>query len=340
MKKTVVLGCLAAVASLVLLLKMARPMQAPAAGAASRVCVLATLGGDATSVERWDGSARVSAVRVVAAEGRHFSAGYQIDAPSAWRAATREDRVAPFADVHYTEMRPGSKPPVLYHPVGVYLTIEPAPGARVAIETAQGKFDFALDGITEEPTPFLTGRVNVRRVPAPERLTPDEYQDDEPSIAALADGSVAAAWVAYRDRADRVLVRTQSGGVWRAPEEATPKPGDLWRSSMAATPDGFWVFWSERDGQHWRVRGRRKQNGKWLAAAEVSGDGSNTFHRASASARGDVFVVWQSYRNGQSDIYLRSFHGGKWSEEQRVSNSPANDWEPAVAAGADGTAWV
>lgn len=340
MKKTVVLGCLAAGASLVLLLKMARPMQAPGAAGGPRVCLLVTLGEHATSMERWDGSAQVTEGRVVAAEGRHFSAGDRIDAPASWRCTTREDRVAPFADVHYTEMRPGSKPEVLYHPVGVYLTIEPAPGARVAIETPQGKFDFALDDMRKEPAPFLNGRVTVRRTPAPERLTVDEYQDDEPSLAALPGGNLAAAWVAYRDRADRVLLRTRAGSTWSAPEEVTPKPGDLWRSSVVATPDGLWVFWSERQDRRWHIWGRHKQNGRWLKPEEVSGEGSNTFHRAAASPRGDVFVVWQSYQNGQSDIHLKSLHDGKWSAAQRVTDSAANDWEPAVAAGADGTAWV
>jgi hypothetical protein len=53
-----------------------------------------------------------------------------------------------------------------------------------------------------------------------------------------------------------------------------------------------------------------------------------------------VFVVWSSFRDGRSDIYLRAYSGGSWSEELRVSESAANDWEPAVAAGEDGTAYV
>ncbi|HLJ14724.1 MAG TPA: hypothetical protein VKV15_09530 [Bryobacteraceae bacterium] len=340
MKKTLFLGSLVILAGLTLLFKTARPMQAPSTSSAPRLCLLLTLGENAQAVEKWDGSAHIDGGRIVSIEGRHFSEGDHVLPPAAWRCETRKDAVAPYADVHYTEIRPGSKPPILYHPVGVYLTIEPSAGARLAIKTAQGKFDIRLDELNDSAARFLNGRVTVQRVPAPDRLTPDEYQDDEPSIAALPNGNVVAAWVGYRDRADRILLRTRAGNVWSPPEEVTPKPGDLWRSSIVSMPDGLWAFWSERENQRWHIWGRRKQNGRWQAPVEVSGDGSNTFHRAAASVDGDVFVVWQSYRNGQSDIYLRTFHQGKWSHEFRVSESPANDWEPAVAAGRGGTAYV
>src|SRR5260370_17001163 len=40
------------------------------------------------------------------------------------------------------------------------------------------------------------------------------------------------------------------------------------------------------------------------------------------------------------DIFLRTCANGKWSGEIRVSEWAANDWEPAVAAGSDGTAYI
>src|SRR5277367_1553236 len=90
MKKTVLFGSLAALLGLVPLLKLARPMQPPRASNASRVCLLLTLGEKAASVERWDGSARVSEGRIAGAEGRHFSTGDSVNPSGDWRAVSRK----------------------------------------------------------------------------------------------------------------------------------------------------------------------------------------------------------------------------------------------------------
>ncbi len=304
--------------------------------------VLVMLGENAKQVERWNGSVRVTGGRLISLEDRHFSRGDAITGPNSWKCVTRRDFVAPYASINYTEMRPGERPPELFFPVGLYLTVEGPSGARVNVETAQGNFAFALREIRREPKPFLGGRATVRRVPRAVLLTTETYEDDEPAIAALPDGRLAVAWVAYRERADRVLVRIRSaGGSWGDPLEATPEPGDIFRCSLAALPSGgFWIFWSQRDGTKWDVWGRRFSAGSWQRPVRLSASGSNTFHRAAWSPDGTVFVVWQSHRGRQSDIILRVFRSGRWEPELRVSESSANDWEPAVAAGPRGEAFV
>ena len=118
------------------------------------VTLLLTLGQKTGKVEKWDGTARVSGGSLVATEGRHFSGGDSVTGPGQWKCVTRRDEVAPYADIHYTEMRPGDKPEVLFHPVGVFLTLRPAAATRVDVETAQGNFDFALDDIKDDtPSP-------------------------------------------------------------------------------------------------------------------------------------------------------------------------------------------
>jgi len=306
---------------------------------------LITLGKNAQSEERWDGSVRVAGARVQSLEGRHFSGGDRIIEPGRWTCSTRRDQVAPYADIHYTEMRPGSQPPVLFHPVGVWLTLEPFPGGeggiRVTVETGQGSFEFAAQQIGDAPVEFLGGRATVQRSPAAVKLTEEIYDDDEPSLVAHRDGSLSVAWVAYRDRADRVLVRTLRQGVWSPPEEATPRPADIFRTAAAEDAEGnLWVFWSERDAECWQLQGRRRKSGRWEAPVRLTQAGSNLFHRAAGGAGGRVFLVWQSFRDGQSDIYMRALESGGWSPELRLSESSANDWEPAVAAASDGSAFI
>jgi hypothetical protein len=307
--------------------------QQRAQAAARGATVLVMLGEKAASAERWDGTAEVTGGLLSGIEGWHLSEGDGV-AGSAWKCVTRSDAVAPYADVHYTEMRPGARPPVLFHAVGLYLTVTGEP--HLAIRTAQGDFAFALAEIGAEPKPFLDGRASVRRVPAAEKLSTPQYEDDEPAIAALDGGVVAVAWVAYRDRADRVLLRMFENGAWSPPEEVTEKPADIFRCALTRdTEGGLWVLWSQREGDRWQIHARRRQSGRWQAEQPLTGEGSNTFVRAAGN-----YVVWQSVRGRTSDIYLREWRQGAWSAEVRVSESPANDWEPAVAVAGDGTAWV
>lgn len=306
--------------------------------------VYLSFGLSANSVESWDGSVEVSGGALLSVEGRHFSSGDSITGTNSWRVSNRREAIDGFPRVNYNEMSPAELPPVLFSPVGVYLKIRSEGSARVAVKTKQGDFDFRLAEIGHTPQPFLDGRVSAVAAPTAERVSTAQYEDDEAAVAMLPDGSLAVAWVAYRDRADRVFVRTYSNGSWSAPEQATPTPGDLFRCSLAVDEGGnLWVFWSERQGTSWQIRGRQRRDGQWGDVTTISGEGSNTFHRAAHSHDGKVFVVWQSFRGpagqAQSDIAARVYSGGSWSGEMRISSSAANDWEPALAGGPNGSAY-
>ena len=321
---------------------------APQAGSGSsgaRVTLLLMLGVNSSAPERWDGSVEVANGQIVSMDGRHFSGLDKITGPNSWACTNRRDEVGGFPRVNYTEMSPAELPPVLYFPVGVYMTLEANPSMRVSVKTAQGDFAFPLSDVGTETLDFLGGHATVAWTPTVERITTEQYEDDEAAITTLSDGSIAAAWVAYRDKGDRVMVRTLSNGSWSQTEEVTRRPGDLFRCSLAADGDGnLWAFWSERQGTAWSIWGRQKKGNQWQSPVKVSGEGSNTFHRAAASADGTVFVAWQSFRGAagkaQSDIYLRAYANGSWGDEVQLSTSPANDWEPDVAAAPDGTAYV
>ncbi len=328
-------------ASVFFLLRGTGSPQSSPLSAASTVTLLVTLGHNAQSVERWDGSVLVTGGTLVSLEGRQFLADDAITGPAAWKCSTRQDAIAPYASIHYTEMRPGSQPEVLFLPVGLYLTLQPSGATRVSLQTKQGDFAFAVSDIGAAPTPFLAGRASVVRVPSVEKLSTEQFENDEPAIASLPSGAISVAWVAYRERADRVLLRTLENASWSAPEEVTPQPADIFRCALA-TDEGnnLWAFWSQREGDRWHIWARQKKDRRWRPATRLTGDGSHIFLRSAASPEGQIFLVWQSFRRGQSDIYMKVYSGQAWSEETRISESPANDWEPAVAAGPGGTAYI
>ena len=318
----------------------------PAAAAAQSgtVTVYLGLGEKAEAVEAWGGSVQVSGGELTALEERHFSAADRLTGANKWTASTREERIRGFPRVNYNEMSPAELPPTQYSPVGLFATIRGGGSARVAVKTRQGNFSFRLSELTYEAKSFLGGRATAALTPAVEKLSSEEYEDDEAALVRISDDAVAAAWVAYRGGGDRVLWRVRENGVWGDAEEATTAPGDIWRVSSASPgADKAWVFWSLRDGTRWDLWGRLRDGDAWGAPQKISSGGSNTFHRA-ASAEGKVFVVWQSFQGAagkaQSDIYLRVYDNGAWGEPLRVSESDANDWEPQIASGPGGEAHI
>src|SRR5262249_4741396 len=142
------------------------PPQAEAPLPAAAVTMLLTFGEKATAAERWDGSATVTGGRLLSIEGRHFSSGDEVNPTGSWKCVTRRDEVPLWSDFHYTEMGPGTTPPVRYYPVGAYLTIDNAT-ARVAVFTAQGNFELSLADLAAEPKTMLNGRATARLVPTP-----------------------------------------------------------------------------------------------------------------------------------------------------------------------------
>jgi hypothetical protein len=110
-------------------------------------------------------------------------------------------------------------------------------------------------------------------------------------------GKLAVAWVAYRDRTDRVLVRSLENTAWSEAEEVTPRAATIFRCALATDRSGsLWVFWSELDGDRWQIWSRRKTGATWQSATPLTSQGSNTFLRATAAPNGSIFIAWQSYR--------------------------------------------
>jgi hypothetical protein len=314
-----------------------------------------TFGLGAASEERWDGWIAVRGGELLALESWHFldrdpfsraPRVAEIVGPTSWRATTRRDQVEGFHRINYLEMSPTVPLETLHLPVGVWATVRDGGAAAIDVRTASGDFTFRVADLERGRQLFLDDRAAAALAPTPELVSDPGHEDDEPAIAALGGGALAVAWVAYAGEADRVLVRERRDGRWTEPAEVTPRPGDLFRVSLAVDGDGaLWAFWSERDGVVWRLWGRRRDpDGRWREPVELSGAGSNLFHRA-ASRDGHLFVVWQSLAAtpdgaASSDVWLRELAAGRWRDAVRVSESARSDWEPAVAAGPEGRAYV
>ncbi|MCP5120424.1 MAG: hypothetical protein GY953_57250, partial [bacterium] len=154
---------------------------------------------------KWDGSVSVSTGSVVKLRGHHFTEEAKLGPDNSWEASTTE-WVGYGGGMHPHELPFSHATRAMT--IGVTVYYQAPDDAKMTVKTEQGDFTFRIGDVPlSAPIHLLASRVEVFRVPPVEHITTEQYEDDYPSLAAGADGTVTAAWIGYRDEADRVLVR-------------------------------------------------------------------------------------------------------------------------------------
>ncbi len=285
----------------------------------------------------WDGSVAISKGEIVRLLGYHFTADHSVSNNS-WKCGTYE--WGSFnAGMHPNEK--GQPQPTPMQPCGVTILFRAPGDARFTVKVPTGEFTFRPMDVPEGEGIFPLGAtIEVTRSATAELATTAAYQDDFPSIAADGD-RMWLSWVAYKDKADRVFLRSQLNGVWTEPIEINEKPADIFMTAVAVSAGKPVVVWSEKEPKGFQLKARTP-SGPVMKVTDTTGN--HLFHRLTSDVKGNIHLVWQSFRQQRSDIYMKSFINGAWSAEINLSDSKrdlrANDWNPTVAADRDGVVWV
>ena len=140
------------------------------------------------------------------------------------------------------------------------------------------------------------------------------------------------------------------GRTWSQPESISPS-GDHFRTALGEDANGgLWVVYGRQDrieSGNFDLYGRRYDGKAWSSPHKLTSDPRpDIFHRLATDSEGRLHLAWMGFRDGpgdsleQSDILYRRFMGDAWESEINLTNSPENDWTPAIAADAQGRAWV
>jgi hypothetical protein len=330
--------------------QVARPDRATPGNTLVRVRYALT---DTASAD-WSGRVEVAGGRLARLEGWHFPplAGAAQSVPPGQRAprsritgadtweAESISTTPPNSQVDLSPVLPWPQP---VWPQGIVLFL--AGGAETAVTVRFDKREpirFTVAELQDGPRSFLSGAVDVERMPRAERVAGEAGEADRPSIARAGGGGFWVAWQEYRAGNDRILLRRSNG---RAVEEA-PVPvaetGDFYGTAVAEAGDGsVWVVWSAQDASRWHLRARAFRDGNGRAPEVLTeGAGPHLHHRLAADRKGRLWLVWQGFESGQSDIFLRIYEAGAWGPPLRVTASPENDWDPSIAVDGDGRAWI
>jgi hypothetical protein len=232
----------------------------------------------------------------------------------------------------------------------------------VTVFTRYGDFSFVPAEIPYGKTyvvPMFSGEVTVNRVPVPQTVSADSFEDDSPAILRARSGEYWLAWVAYQTRrrvgyrytgGDQIMVaRGRDGSRWNSVAAITP-PGDHFRVALAEDARGrIWCVYAEQkqfETGNFELYGRHFDGSQWSEPERLTENPfPDIFHRMASDRNGNLYLVWMGYRQGpggvpQSDILMRVLSGDRWGPEINVSQSPENDWEPSVSADSSGRVWV
>jgi hypothetical protein len=216
-------------------------------------------------------------------------------------------------------------------PQGLILRVRGAESGRVSIGLGEATppVGFSVSGPTYvTPLELLDGNVRVERLPVETLISESGMQDDWPALTVAHDGTAWAAWLAYQEQGDWVVV-----GDGNVSARITDK-GDHHSPTIAALPNG-WVLaaWSQRDGQEFHVYTSFRVAGRWSAGRRMTTlAGSHIWPQLSTDGEGRTVLVWQSLREGRSAIRMRIFDGRNWSVEEPVNQDAGNAWAPAALA--------
>ena len=291
---------------------------------------------------QWDGSLSLDKGQIIDLRGHRFKEGESIGPDHSWVART-DPWVRPTGGMHPHEL---PFPHVtIVQTVGVTLYYRAPDDATVTVKTVNGDFSFKPSDLPpSDAMHILSTRVELRRVPPVEAVTTDEFEDDYAALSGTGDGTLALAWIGYKDENDQVFVRDWSNGSWGAIRRVEGAYGDLQGLASASGLDNsLHLVWAQRFEGSWRLMHAQRSNEAWSAPrAIVSAAGNNLFPALASDRDGTLHLAWQSARGGFSAIYHKSFDGSKWSAEIPLSHpgAMANEWNPDIATDTNGTAWV
>ncbi|MBI3682449.1 MAG: hypothetical protein HY235_18880, partial [Acidobacteria bacterium] len=315
--------------------QITNPQQTPSEDELQSVTL--TFGSKDAQPTKWDGSVSISKGKIERLAGFRFSDEARIEGTS-WTCST-----VPWG-THGGGMHPNEKAmpqPTAVQPCSVAIYFRAPADAVLTVKAPTGQFSFRPMDLPENEGLFpLNAAIEVYRSAVAENATTPEFEDDFPSLAADGD-RLWLAWVAYKDRADQVLLRSYENGKWGDVATITEKPGDIFMAAVGVSGGKPIVVWSERGVTGFQLKARTPGG---PVETITSAEGNHLFHRVAADSKGNLHVVWQSYRKGHGSIYLKSLSAGKWGKEISLSDPKrdgrANDWMPAVVADRDGVVWV
>lgn len=277
--------------------------------------------------------------------------------------------------IYGRQAKPGTTNPNGFMRKGIALQVLTSADTVLKFVTRGGDFSFGIGDLEDmQPHAYLDGRVTVQLVEAPDQVLPIPgrgkqpaagqaqsgggwpqapvqgelatrvisdlaTQADFPALAVAGDVQVAA-WVEWREDHDVLRLRTGQGEQWAAPQEFSAGGTDIYQPVLVTAGPQVVCLWPERvnDDIDLFAAVVHPQRGQVVRLTAEPGADFNV--DAAALPGGKVAFCFMSWRGGDGNVWYAELDGDRVSPAEQVSPSAASDWDPSLAAAADGTVTV
>jgi hypothetical protein len=175
-------------------------------------------------------------------------------------------------------------------------------------------------------------------IPKPVRVSAENADAAEPTIATGGDGTAYVAWVEHREskEADVMLAHLDAEGRMKSsPVRVNPKMGEAtaWRGdppTVAVAPDGaVYVGWTARipnegHGNDLYLSASRDGGQTFESPIKVNDDGKvvvHGMHSLAVSGDGRVYVAWLDERNVVKPVPMAAGQGGAMQKMDHMESN-------------------
>ena len=174
------------------------------------------------------------------------------------------------------------------------------------------------------------------------RLSEDRrgHVDKDPALTADADGRLWVAWHSYREKEDRILIRSFKGNRRGKVLEISDRPGINFQPKIACDGHTVWVVWVAMREDRWCILARSVTSRGMGAVVRLSeNEAEEAFPAVATGACGRIWAAWTSLGNGRRQVFGRFLSDGTWSDPILLSSGSGEHYRPVLCGDTDGV-WL
>jgi len=206
------------------------------------------------------------------------------------------------------------------HAIGIDAFIRGRPDEILEVKAGKTNMTFELrELLFGAPLQHDSGKMKIRRIPMPIKLTAIGQECDSVSVAVDSKKKAWASWIQYTDKGQRLLLAnvtpTGIGEVY----DVTGKTGH-YSPPITAIDDGdrVWVFFGMEQKGNIDLYARNLNALSWMPIDRVTKHPAPDINPSIyVDHKRKIWVVWQSARNGNYDIFMKHVHDATWSKDTR-----------------------
>jgi hypothetical protein len=189
---------------------------------------------------------------------------------------------------------------------------------------------------------ILLGEESSPKMSALHTMQGNSIKNESPRIAFDTSGRLWNVWVSEKKDGEHLVLAQFEDNGWKDEIRINEGSSRVIHPQMAATPDGLFIAWAERQGEVWKLFGRRIRDGQPGQIRQLSDRGTVNWRPALAvDKEGGVWVAWESKKGRHFEILAGQVPARGTMEPTVLSRKAGSDCcRPRLACDQLGVVWA